>query len=113
MLNLHTTDDGRSQTQLRTKSQTVWLSQRKLAQVFDTNSDNVGLDSKKVLEDGELRCKTTTEESSVVHSEGEAGRRFAGTHVLQPRRHPRRRLPSALAARLAVPPLASTCSLRS
>ncbi len=70
MLILYTTEDGRSRIQLRAKDQTVWLSQRDMAQLFDVSTDNVGLHLKNIYEDGELRREATTEESSVVQIEG-------------------------------------------
>ena len=68
---LYTTEDGRCQIKLRAKDQTVWLSQREMAQLFDVSTDNVGLHLKNIFEDGELSREATTEESSVVQSEGE------------------------------------------
>ena len=38
---LYTTEDGRSQIKLRAKDQTVWLSQREMAQLFDVSTDDV------------------------------------------------------------------------
>jgi len=67
---LYTTEDGRSQIKLRAKDQTVWLSQREMAELFDVSTDNVGLHLKNIFEDGELRREATTEESSVVQTEG-------------------------------------------
>ena len=67
---LYTTEDGRSQIRLRAKDQTVWLSQREMAQLFDVTADNVGLHLKNIFEDGELTREATTEESSVVQIEG-------------------------------------------
>ncbi|MGA1367996.1 MAG: virulence RhuM family protein, partial [Blastocatellia bacterium] len=67
---LYHTEDGRSQIKLRAKNQTVWLSQREMAQLFDVSTDNVGLHLKNIFEDGELNREATTEESSVVQIEG-------------------------------------------
>ncbi len=67
---LYTTDDGKSQIQLRAKDQTVWLSQREVAELFDVSTDNVGLHLKNIYEDGELSREATAEESSVVQTEG-------------------------------------------
>ncbi len=67
---LYTTDDGRSQIKLRAKDETVWLSQREMAQLFDVSTDNVGLHLKNIFEDGELSREATTEDSSVVQIEG-------------------------------------------
>lgn len=70
---LYTTEDGRSQIRLRTKDETVWLSQREIAQLFDVSTDNVGLHLKNIFKDGELSKNATTEESSVVQIEGGHG----------------------------------------
>ena len=67
---LYTTDDGRSQIKLRAKDQTVWLSQREMAQLFDVSTDNVGLHLKNLFADGELEAKSVTEESSVTAADG-------------------------------------------
>lgn len=67
---LYTTEDGKSQIKLRAKDQTVWLSQREMAFLFDVTTDNVGLHLKNIYEDGELNREATTEESSVVQTEG-------------------------------------------
>ena len=67
---LYTTDDGKSRIQLRAKDQTVWLSQREMAELFDVSTDNVGLHLKNIYKDGELSREATAEESSVVQTEG-------------------------------------------
>ncbi|MBM4152993.1 MAG: virulence RhuM family protein [Kiritimatiellaceae bacterium] len=67
---LYTTDDGRSQIKLRAKDQTVWLTQREMAELFAVSTDNVGLHLKNIFEDGELSREATAEESSVVQIEG-------------------------------------------
>lgn len=67
---LYTTDDGQSQIKLRAKDASVWLSQREMAELFDVSTDNVGLHLKNIYEDGELTREATTEESSVVQTEG-------------------------------------------
>lgn len=70
MLILYTTEDGKSRIQLRAKDQTVWLSQREMAELFDVSTDNIGLHLKNLYEDEELSREATTEESSVVQTEG-------------------------------------------
>ena len=67
---LYTTEDGKSRIQLRAKDQTVWLSQREMAELFDVTTDNIGLHLKNLYEDEELSREATTEESSVVQTEG-------------------------------------------
>ena len=48
-----------------------------MAELFDTSMDNVGLHLKNVYGEGELAEEATTEDSSVVRSEG--GRRVRRT----------------------------------
>ena len=67
---LYTTEDGKIQIKLRTKDQTVLLTQREMAELFDVSTDNVGLHLKNTFEDGELSREATTEESSVVQTVG-------------------------------------------
>jgi hypothetical protein len=67
---LYTTEDGKSQIKLRAKQQTVWLSQREMAELFAVSTDNVGLHLKNIFKDGELIREATAEESSVVQIEG-------------------------------------------
>lgn len=67
---LYTTEDGRSHIQLRAKGETVWLSQREMAQLFDVSTDNVGLHLKNIFADRELDASSVTEDSSVTASDG-------------------------------------------
>ena len=55
---------------------TVWLSQKEMAQLFEVSSDNIGLHISNILKEGELE-QSTTEKSSVVQTEG--GRRVRRT----------------------------------
>jgi len=67
---LYTTEDGQSQIQLRAENETVWLSQRQMAELFDVSTDNISLHLKNIFADGELQREATTEDSSVVQLEG-------------------------------------------
>jgi prophage maintenance system killer protein len=51
--------------------ETVWLTQRQMADVFDTSTDNIGLHLKNIYADDELGEEATTEESSVLRQEGQ------------------------------------------
>lgn len=68
---LYTTEDGQSHIQLRAKDGTVWLTQREMAELFQVSTDNIGLHLKNIYADGELSSEATTEESSVVQTEGQ------------------------------------------
>ncbi len=51
---LYTSEDGKSQIQLRTEGGTVWLSQLEMAELFDATKQNISLHLKNVFEDGGL-----------------------------------------------------------
>ncbi len=63
--------DGQPALEVRLEKETVWLTQRQMADLFDKDTDTVGLHIRNVFKEGELDEKATTEESSVVQSEGE------------------------------------------
>ena len=67
---LYTTEDGRNRIQLRAERNTVWLTQREMAELFNVTVDNIGLHLKNIYQDGELLREATAEESSVVQIEG-------------------------------------------
>lgn len=51
--------------------ESVWCTQKAMAQLFDCSSDNIGLHLKNIYETGELAQEATTENFSVVQTEGE------------------------------------------
>lgn len=52
------------------KDETIWLTQKAMAELFDCSTDNVGLHLKNIFDEGELRSQGTSEEFSVVQTEG-------------------------------------------
>lgn len=52
------------------KDETVWATQKAMAQLFDCSTDNIGLHLKNIFESGELDKGATTETFSVVQKEG-------------------------------------------
>ena len=67
---LYTTDDGKSQIQLRADLGTVWLTQLEMAELFDATKQNISLHLKNIIEDGELDAAATIKESLTVQTEG-------------------------------------------
>jgi hypothetical protein len=52
------------------KDETIWLTQKAMAELFDCTTDNISLHLKNIFSDGELEEKSTTKEISVVQKEG-------------------------------------------
>ena len=53
------------------KDESVWLTQKGMAELFDCSADNISLHLKNIYDDGELLEEATTEEFSVVQKEGQ------------------------------------------
>ena len=70
MLVIYQTENNAIEVQLDTRRDTVWMTQRQMAELFDTSSDNVGLHLKHIYADDELSESATTEDYSVVRYEG-------------------------------------------
>jgi prophage maintenance system killer protein len=67
---LYRTKDGRTAVDVRLEKETVWLTQKQMALLFDKDSDTVGLHIRNLYKEEELDATATTEESSVVQEEG-------------------------------------------
>jgi len=64
------TADGTFSVDVRVEQDTVWLTQKQIAHLFKTSTDNIGLHLKNIYSEGELREAATAEKSSVVQTEG-------------------------------------------
>ena len=69
-IELYETPGGEVRVDVRLDEETVWLTQRQMAQVFRTSTDNVSLHLKNIFSDNELEESATTEDFSVVQAEG-------------------------------------------
>lgn len=67
---LYSAEDGKVQLEVQLERETVWLNQRQMAELFDKDTDTIGLHVRNIYKEGELTRKGTTEESSVVQNEG-------------------------------------------
>lgn len=67
---IYHSEEGRIRLNLNFHNETIWLSQKDIAGIFDCTSDNVSLHLKNIYSEGELDENLTTEISSVVQLEG-------------------------------------------
>jgi prophage maintenance system killer protein len=67
---VYETPGGGVRVEVKLDRDTVWLTQRQMADLFDTSTDNVGLHLKNIFADSELEEAATTEDFSVVQAEG-------------------------------------------
>ena len=62
--------DEEARVQVAVKDETIWLTQKGMAELFGCSSDNISLHLKNIYESGELLFSATAEEISVVRREG-------------------------------------------
>jgi hypothetical protein len=69
-IRIYQTDDGQTNIEVKFDHETVWLTQKQMSQLFNKDTDTIGLHLKNIYQSGELEELSTTEESSVVQQEG-------------------------------------------
>jgi prophage maintenance system killer protein len=69
-IKIYKTPDGKTSIEVKLEKETVWLSQKQMAELFDKDSDTIGLHLKNIYKSGELEEISTTEKYSVVRQEG-------------------------------------------
>lgn len=67
---MFTADSKAESIEVRFENETVWLSQKMIALLFDCSVDNVALHVKNLFKEGELNEKSVTEEYSTTASDG-------------------------------------------
>ncbi|MCF8284387.1 MAG: virulence RhuM family protein [Sphingobacteriales bacterium] len=69
-IELYRSPDGKTELSVRFNIDTVWLSQKEMAELFERDSDTISLHLKNIYDDDELMESSTTEYFSVVQKEG-------------------------------------------
>ena len=67
---LYTSDDGQTRLHLRVETESIWLSQLEIAELFQTTKQNVSLHAKNIFVDGELREDSVVKESLTTAADG-------------------------------------------
>ena len=70
-IEIYQTEDGEASVQVMLENETVWLTQRQMADVFDTSPENVLMHLKNIYKDNELDECSTTKDFLVVRQEGQ------------------------------------------
>lgn len=63
-------NNGEIELTVSIESDTIWLSQMQISELFDTSTDNISLHLKNIFNDKELNEDSTTEVFSLVRQEG-------------------------------------------
>ena len=69
---LYNIDQEDIKVKVAVKDETIWVTQRGMAELFDCSVDNISLHLKNIYQDGELQENATAEDFSVAQTEGRA-----------------------------------------
>lgn len=67
---LYKTDDGHSRIEVRLENETVWLSQKLMAELFQTTKQNISLHTRNIFKEGELEEASVVKEYLTTASDG-------------------------------------------
>ncbi|MEX2442605.1 MAG: virulence RhuM family protein [Alkalispirochaeta sp.] len=67
---VYQTNDGAVRLDVRLQDETVWLTQAMMAELFACSIDNISLHLRNIYEEGELNPEPTSEDFSIVRTEG-------------------------------------------
>ncbi|MBA3006668.1 MAG: virulence RhuM family protein [Proteobacteria bacterium] len=67
---IYQAEDGQTKIEVQLQDETVWLTQKHMAELFQTTVPNINLHLKNIFEEGELEPRTTIKDSLTVQIEG-------------------------------------------
>ena len=67
---IYKTENGETVIDVKLENETIWLTQKLMSELFEKDSDTIGLHIKNITNEAELDEKSTTELFSVVQQEG-------------------------------------------
>ena len=69
-ISVYQTPDGSINIEVLYANENIWLSQKRMAELFGCSADNISLHLKNIYQESELDAEATTEDFSVVQKEG-------------------------------------------
>ena len=67
---IYNAEDGNTKIEVRLENETVWLSQRQMAELFQTTVANINQHTGNIVKEGELQEIPTIKKSLIVQKEG-------------------------------------------
>jgi len=69
-ITIYQTENGKTKLDVRIQDETVWLTQKLMAELFQTSVPNINMHLKNIFEEGELEENRTIKEFLIVQHEG-------------------------------------------
>jgi hypothetical protein len=76
---IYQAENGKTKLDVRFQDETVWLTQKLLAELFQTSVPNINMHLKNIYDEGELEEKATIKDFLIVQKEG--SRKVKRIHV--------------------------------
>ncbi|MEK7069557.1 MAG: RhuM family protein, partial [Patescibacteria group bacterium] len=67
---LYQTGDGKTRVEVRFEHENVWLTQKLMAELFETTVANINIHLKNIFQTGELRQKSVIKEFLITATDG-------------------------------------------
>lgn len=67
---IYTTEKGETKLEVRLENETVWLTQKLMAELFQTTVPNINMHLKNIFDEGELKEEATIKDCLIVQTEG-------------------------------------------
>jgi len=67
---MYTTDDGQVEIEVRLEDENVWLTQKAMAELFDTTKQNISLHINNIFEENELNSDSVVKENLTTAQDG-------------------------------------------
>ena len=67
---MYTTDDGQVEIEVRLEDENVWLTQKAMAELFDTTKQNISLHINNIFEENELSSDSVVKENLTAAQDG-------------------------------------------
>ncbi len=67
---IYQTEDGQTRLEVRLENETVWLTQKLMAELFQTTPQNITIHLKNIFDEGELQEDATCKDFLQVRTEG-------------------------------------------
>ncbi len=67
---IYKTEDGKTHIDVKLQDETIWLTQKSMAELFGCSSDNISLHLKNIFNSNELDKNSVTEKISTTASDG-------------------------------------------
>jgi len=68
---IYQTEDGKTKLEVKLENETVWLTQKLMADLFQTTVPNINIHLKNIFDEEELNEKATCKDFLIVQKEGD------------------------------------------